>query len=313
MLSEVPDGDAIGKAVDRLLLRADAYNRWPTPIGDLIAAAGLVEPEHSMLSDFVLEQAPAHLQAAIRKLKSGGRLRALLDRKEREVHIDPTITQKGREAFHKLHEVSHDIYPWQKELAYADDDATFSPSIRKLFEWQANQGAAELLFQRGQFTAMARHYTIGMASIVELAGTVGASIHSTFRRFVEVRDSPVAGIVLDTSPRTRSPLSYTRHEVIFSTSWKERFGGIDGWPHVLCAQPYSFVKLADQARTSGQAVAGVLTWPDLRNEQVRLDVELLCNGFKTFALVCVPRRERLRKKRIIVPGPTRDKRALAAR
>jgi len=305
MLSEVPDGDAIDKAVDRLLLKADAYNRWPTPVSDLIAAAGLVEPKHSMLSNLILEQAPAHLQSAIRKLKRGGRLRALLDRKEREVHIDPDITQKGREAFHKLHEVSHDIYAWQRELAYADDDATLAPSMRKIFEWQANQGAAELLFQRGQFATMARQYSTEMASVVELSRNVGASIHATFRRFVEVSQSTVAGVVMDVSPHTRVPLSYTRHEIVFSNSWKEHFGGISGWPRDLREQPYSFVTLADTARSSGSAVRGAFTLPDLRNESVVLDVELYCNRFSIFALIWIPRRERLRKKLIIVSQPVR--------
>lgn len=299
MLSELPDGDAADKEVHRLLLKADAYNRWPTPVGDLVAAAGLVEAKHSMFSDFVLDQAPAHIQSAIRKMRNGGKIRAILDRKEREVHLDPLIAQKGKEAFHKLHEVCHDIYPWQSDLAYADDDMSFAPGIKTLFERQANQGAAELLFQRDRFTDMARNYATDMASVVALSKTVGASIHATFRRFVETRGSAVAGVVLDASPRTRSPLVYARHEALFSALWKERFGGSTSWPSALATEPYTFIKLADNARASAQAVPGTFVLPDLRNEPITLDVELYCNKYNILVLMWVPRREWFRKRVVI--------------
>jgi hypothetical protein len=299
MLSEVPDGKTIGQAADRLLRKADAYGRWPTPVDDLIAAADLVEPDHSMLSNFVLEQAPAHLRGIIRKLS--GRVRAVLDRKEREIHVDPAIQNEGRRSFHKLHEVSHDMFDWQKALGFADDDATLSLSTRKLFEWQANQGAAELLFQRNGFRDLAREYTTSMAAVVELAALVGSSAHATFRRFVEVQEFAVAGVVMDISPCDRDPLAYRRHEVICSESWETQFGGTSAWPKVLRGQPYTFVTSAESARTAGCAVHLNFVLPNLRNEAVSLNAEVYCNQYRFFVLIWVPRREHLRRRRIIVP------------
>jgi hypothetical protein len=300
MLSKVPDGKAIGQAADRLLRKANAYDRWPTPVDDLVAAADLVEPEQSMLSNFVLEQAPTHLRGAIRKLK--GRVRAVLDRKEREIHVDPTIQHEGRLAFLKLHEVSHDIFEWQKALGFADNDATLSPSIRKLFDWQANQGAAELLFQRERFKELAREYTTSMAAVLELASTVGSSAHAAFRRFVEVQDAAVAGVVMDVSPCQRNPVAYRRYEVLCSESWEQRFGGIGSWPIVLRDQPYAFVTAAEQARRAGGTTRGDFVLPDLRNEPVRLNAEVYCNQYRLLVLVWAPRREHLRRRRIIVPA-----------
>jgi len=299
MISEVPDGEAIGQAADRLLRKADAYGRWPTPVDDLIAAADLVEPDHSMLSNFVLEQAPAHLRGIMRKLS--GRVRAVLDRKEREIHVDPTIQSQGRLAFHKLHEVSHDMFEWQKALGFADDDATLSLSTRKLFEWQANQGAAELLFQRNGFRDVAREYTTSMAAVVELAALVGSSAHATFRRFVEVQDFAVAGVVMDISPCAHDPLAYRRHEAICSESWETQFGGTSAWPKVLRGQPYAFVTSAESARTSGSAVHVNFVLPNLRNEPVSVNAEVYCNQYGFLVLIWVPRREHLRRRRIIVP------------
>jgi hypothetical protein len=299
MLSEVPDGKAIGQAADRLLRKADAYGRWPTPVDDLISAADLVEPDHSMLSNFVLEQAPAHLRGIIRKL--GGRVRAVLDRKEREIHVDPSIHNEGRIAFHKLHEVSHDILEWQKALGFADDDATLSPGTRKLFEWQANQGAAELLFQRDRFKEVAREYTTGMATVLELGAMVGSSTHAAFRRFVEVQEFAVAGVVMDVSPCQRDPLAYRRHEVICSESWEAQFGGPGAWPSVLRSLPYAFVSSAEAATTSGVAIRVNFVLPDLRNEPVTLNADVYCNQYVILVLVWIPRREHLRRRRIIVP------------
>lgn len=299
MIDDVPDGEAIAKATHQLLLKADAYGRWPTPVDDIIAAADLVEPQHSMLSNFVLEQAPAHLRRAIRRL--GGKVRALLDRKEREIHIDPTANTEGRVAFLKLHEVSHDIFPWQKELGYADDDAHFSPAIRKVFERQANCGAAELLFQRDTFADLARDYAIGMAGVLDLAHIIGSSAHATLRRFVECHNATIAGVILDPSPCSLDPLGYRRHEVVRSAAWTLRFGS-EYWPTVLRSQPYGFIVSAPEARLSGVAVRSEFSLPSVDNQLVRLHADVYSNHYRLLALIWVPRREVLRHRRIIVPS-----------
>jgi hypothetical protein len=301
MLNDVPRGTDIGEATHRLLLRADAYGRWPTAVGDIVAAAGLIEPRHSMLSDLVLEQAPAHLRRAIRKLR--GKVRALLDRREREIHIDPDARTAGHISYLKLHEVTHDICDWQKEPAYADDDHHLSPAVRKIFEWQANCGAAELLFQRGQFTAIARDYAISMAAVLDLSQTVGASAHATMRRFVECHDAAVAGVVMELSPCSISPLGYRRYEVVHSRAWQQRFG-VACWPRVLYRQPYGFVTTANHARASGVPMRSQFTLPDLNNQPVQLNAEVYCNYYRLLALIWVPRRETLRRRRIIVPSLT---------
>jgi hypothetical protein len=297
MLNNVPRGTDIGEATHRLLLRADAYGRWPTPIDDIVAAAELIEPRHSMLSDLVLEQAPAHLRRAIRKLR--GKVRALLDRKEREIHIDPAARTAGHIAYLKLHEVTHDICDWQKEPGYADDDGNLSPAVKKIFERQANAGAAELLFQRSQFTAMARDYAIGMAAVLDLSQTVGASTHATMRRFAECHNAPVAAVVMESSPCSASPLGYRRCEVVRSQAWQQRFGSAC-WPPVLYRQPYTFITTANQARASGAPVLSQFTLPDLDNQAVQLNAEVHSNYYKLLALIWVPRRETLRRRRIII-------------
>jgi hypothetical protein len=296
MATHLPDERLIEEKTRQLLRRAETRGRFPTPVDDIVAAAGLAQPKESLFSGSVLAEAPSHVRRAIQKLS--GRVRAVLDRRTHEVHVDPGIRSQGRVAFHKLHEVTHEILPWQQELAYADDDATLSPSVHQLFEWEANIGASNLLFQNEYFDDLVRQYQIGIAAIMEIAQTVGASGHATFRRFARVHDGAVAGVVMDLSPCSREPLAYRRHEVVVSDDWTKEFGA--SWPAVLRAQPYTFVHSADQARSSAGAIRTYWALPNLRNETISLDVEVYSNQYEIFVLISKPRRELLRRRTLLV-------------
>lgn len=301
VLRNLESGVEIARLTDDLLRRADAYDRFPTPVEDIVGAARLVEPEHSLLSDFVLAQAPRHLREAVAPLRR--KLRALLDRKAREIHLDPEIEAEAPRRFKRCHEVSHDLYPWQSALGYADDDTTLSFATHNLFEREANQGAAELLFQRDRYRAAASDYAIGIAAIIELADLFGVSIHASFRRFIETHRHAVAGLVLDPSPHTRSPLAYRRYEALQSEAWTRQFGQATSWPAVVRAEPYSFISVAPAARTSPSPPRTAFAMPDLNHEQQTANVELFSNSYRTFVLLWLPRRERLKKQRLLV-SPT---------
>jgi hypothetical protein len=299
MVRNVPDERAIEKHTRELLKRAETKGRFPTPVDDIVEAAGLQQPKESLLNNLVIDDAPLHLRRAMRKMS--GKIRAVLDRKAREVHVDPSIQNTGRVNFKKLHEVSHDIYPWQQALGFADDDATLAPNIKDLFEQEANIGASNLLFQLDYFDDLVDQYKIGHAAILELATNIGASGHATFRRFVSVHKGVVAGVVLDLSPCGVDAVAYRRNEVETSKGWREQFGA-SFWPRVLRPEPYAFVSLAAHARSSGNVVATDFSLPNLRNDMVPLHVELFCNQHKIFALIWKPRREALKRRRIIVPS-----------
>lgn len=294
-----PDEREIGKVTRALLRRADVQGAFPTPVDHIVATAGLELPPESLLSRSVLDEAPAHIRRAISRLS--GRVRAILDRKTREVHVDPSVQNEGRVAFLKLHEVGHDILPWQRELGYADDDATLAPTVRRLFELEASVSASNLLFQHEYFQDLARQYRIGMAAVLDVARVVGASGHATFRRYVCVHDGVVAGVVMDLSPCSSEPLAYRRHEMVTSEAWKRTFGG-RYWPPVLRTPPFTFVARAERARTSSGVVRTDLLLPNLRNEPVRLEAEIYSNQHNLFVLIWKPRREALRRRTILVPS-----------
>jgi hypothetical protein len=296
MLKYLASGKEIARLSEELLQRADAADRWPTPVDDIVEAAVLDEPDEVQDSPFsfaFLSRAPKYLRKAVALIDSG-RIRALLDRRERTVHLDPTIEHEGRRSFLRLHEVSHDRFPWQSELAYADDDSTLAWWTGKLFEQEANQGAAELLFQRERFRKMAADYRIGMAAVSELAGTVGASLRATLRRYAESHSACICGVVLEPSPVQLDPLAFRRREITQSAAWTERFGS--SWPRVLEMGAFPFLEAIGNPLLG---MDGRLTWPDLDCQPVQIHVETVSSRFAVLLLVWVPRREVLKRKRIL--------------
>ena len=298
MLEDLDSGAEIARLTDGLLHRAEAYDRFPTPVEDIVSARRLVEPEHSLLSDFILAQAPRHLREAVAPLRR--KVRALLDRKAREIHLDPNIDNDAQRRFKRCHEVSHDLFDWQRALGYADDDTTLSFATHILFEQEANQGAAELLFQRDRYRDIASDYAIGIAAIVELHEMFGVSIHASFRRFVETHRHPVAGLVLQASPRSTAPLAYRRYEALQSRAWTKQFGPASAWPTVVRAEPFTFLKIAPAARTAPSPPRTTFAFPDLAHKQQIANVEVFSNSYRTFALLWLPRREVLRRRRTLV-------------
>jgi hypothetical protein len=297
MPAEVPDLRDIRKEADRLLTDADARGKLPTPVDDLVAAAGLVRPKRSMLANLVLHEAPEHLRGPMRRLKF--KVQALLDREEREIHLDPSIDHPGQIAFKTLHEVAHDILPWQKELGYADDDATLSLNMRRLFEWQANVGSAELLFQRELFRDMAHEFAIGLGAVFDVAAQFGASRRAGLHRYAETHRAAVAGLVLDHSPAVPGQLVYRRREVVLSRSFEESFGAAQVWPRILRSSPYTFLGECANARATDGSVRTQVILPDTNNVCHQLEVELSSNSYNLLALIWVARRERGRRRVVV--------------
>lgn len=303
MLEDLDSHVDIVRETDRLLRKADAYGRFPTPVPSLIAAADLVEAPDSFLSDSALAEAPAHLRGILRRMR--GKVHALLDRREREVHITAETDHGPQQSFKRLHETAHQIFPWQHVdqglTGFADDAISLSHKATNLFEREANQGAAELLFQRNRFAEMAADYQIGIAPIVELADLFGASKHASFRRYVETHRAAVAGVVLGAAPTSRNPTAFRRYEAMCSPSWTKRFEHPAMWPTTLRTEPFTFV---EQARACGGLGATNGTWRhiNLNNQAALLNVEAMSNSYRTFVLIWPPKRDTFKRRRVLVAG-----------
>jgi hypothetical protein len=274
MLEDLDSAHDIEQCTDTLLKAANAYGRYPTPVDDIVAARGLQESPEFTIDEGILAAMPKRARDLVRRAARG--LRGALDRRERIVHISENITHEGQKRFVKLHEASHDNFPWQQQLIHADNDETLSQTTKILFEQEANQGAAELLFQRGGLAHDAKSLAIGTAAVVHLAQRYGSSLHAAFRRFAETHHEAVQVIRL--SPCPNSDGSYTRYEQVRSAKWSQRFGTSALFPRRLHPTDHPFLAAIDHALDEA---------PLLDRDGLRVDVQIetLNTGYALFVLL----------------------------
>jgi hypothetical protein len=269
----------------RLLLDAAALGRLPTPVNDIVAASNLTEPGESLLSDSAIARAPQYLRVALQSFKH--RIRAVLDRRAREIHVDPDLAIEGRRSFARLHEVAHDVAPWQHELVQADGERELSPDVRALFEREANVGAAQLLFQQGLLGRVAGQYKVGIGTVIDVATTFGATVRATAREYGRSHHEPVMTIVLDLSPLGLDPLRVQRREMTLSKAWGDLFGP-KRLPTVLdlrCA-PW----LADAVATPrGSTGSGTTALRDLGGGPRSVDYEFINTSYQLIGVFSVRR------------------------
>lgn len=297
MLEEVRNNGELAGAAKKLLLLADVREELPTPVDRIVQAAGLAEPAESLLSDEAISQAPAHLMEKMRGLV--GRVMAVLDRQEHEIHIRPEHATTG--AFKRLHEVGHHIIPWQADLAYADDNFSLSAEANALFELEASHVAADLLFQQSLLAQHSASHRTRAKTVIDLSQRFGATIHSTFRRYVESHHRPVAGVVLKVDPVATAPVCFERQEAFCSIPWLGRFSNPRTWPLQLDGVPYAALSLiaADMVEllSLGQAEERVgtrLEWPDLNGELRPMRAEAFTNTYRVFLILTPSKRPILR-------------------
>lgn len=293
MIGDLDNGAEIARHVDRLLRVADVDDQLPTPVDDIVAAAGLAKTNEPVLTESMIALAPKelrkHLRSAARKVVG------LLDRRERVIQVAPT-SSTGRESFITLHEVTHDILPWQRDLQVLGDTAqTLSPTMTLMFEREANQGGAELLFQLDLLKRVAADYPVDMTTAVVLADLFGASIHATFRRWIEDIESPVCGLVLDTT--LGASQRRKRFEHVDSPSWVDQFGS-RRFPSSLPVGSYAFA-----STPNGEGDFDLI---DRDGSPVTLQWQTLTTPYRMFVLLWTPTRgsfisRHRRRPQLVIP------------
>jgi hypothetical protein len=287
MMKPLENLDAIRDVAHTVLRKADAGDRLPTPVDDILTSCGLLESDDYVLSESKIMQAPSNLRKLLRG--AGRKIRGALDRKERIIHVSPSVEVPSQRQFVRCHEAMHDALPWQRDLmVLGDTSLTLAPDVEFVFEREANQGGAELLFQLDLLARVARDYLTDITTPVRLAGMFGASIHATFRRWIEDHHKPVCGLVLDPKPITTSPLTFRRFELVESESWQHQYG-LNRFPRQLISSRYSFVgNLASEQLGQVDAHWG---FTDRNGEMTTVRVQSFCNTYRTFVLIWPPTRE----------------------
>lgn len=301
MLRDLDNATDIVETVDTLLRSADVNERLPTPVDDIVAAAELIEADDYVLSESKIREAPKALRRFLQSARN--KIRGVLDRREKVIHVSDSVTNDARRDFIRLHETFHHAARWQRELLFGDTDITLAPSIDLRFEREANQGAAELFFQRTLFERVARDYPVDISTPAELHALFGPSFHATFRRWIETHEHALMGVALDPQPLSTAPVRFRRYELIESTKWRRQFGHTRLPRRVVSERNLPFlVEIA--ASPVDVTDLGELAWADVNGRRRDLRVQSLGTPYRTFVLMWLPQRERtvarLRRKADVV-------------
>ena len=200
--STLDPGDlrAVEKRAHALLDRADAWNRFPVPVEDILSTARVrIAPTNAF--------DPAAIMAYIqgKALDTGRRMKraiskvfGLYDAEEAIIHVDSNVVE-AKQTFLTLHETGHHDIPAHRKMfgLFQDCSLTLDPRIADQFEREANNFARFLLFKGPTFAKHAADCSFGIKTPINLAKKYGASIYAATREFARTNDRPCVVFVLD--------------------------------------------------------------------------------------------------------------------
>lgn len=219
---------AIEKRARKLLDRASAWDRFPTPIEDIIAAAQLkVAPTSIFDPARIIAYMRGKTVDAAHHVKSAlSKVLGLYDSDERVIHIDHTVVE-GKKNFLKLHETGHHEIPTHKKAFrfFQDCDKTLAPETADLFEREANNFARFALFQGDKYKEQAADCAFEIKTPIKLAKAFGASIYASAREFARTNARACVIYVLEPIQYAEGVgASATVRRIEPSPAFKQQFG-----------------------------------------------------------------------------------------
>jgi Zn-dependent peptidase ImmA (M78 family) len=198
---------AIEARARQLLDRAAAWDRFPTPIDDILAAARVrVAPTSifdatsilAYLKDKAARAAAGLVDAALNIKSAISKVFGLYDGHEELIHIDETVGET-KQNFLKLHETAHHDLPTHRKTfrIFEDCEKTLAPEIADQFEREANNFARFALFQGDGYARLAADCALEIKSPMKLAKRFGASIYASSREFARTHHRACVVYVLE--------------------------------------------------------------------------------------------------------------------
>lgn len=172
------------------LLHEAAATRLPTDEGKILDFLDLKQLSFDFMHE--VDFLPKHQGKT-------AEIRAALSINDRLVVTQSGLSEK-RKRFGIFHEIGHFILAEHWDL-FTDTDATLSWFNKVRMEREANEIAAELLFQGSRFTEESLNAATSIRTVLEVAPLYGASYESALRRYTERHVLPVALAVFDKVPR----------------------------------------------------------------------------------------------------------------
>jgi Zn-dependent peptidase ImmA (M78 family) len=191
---------AVERRARQLLDRASVWERFPTPIDDILAAARLqVAPVSIFDPARILAFVKTKTADAATRIKSAiSKMFGLYDAEESVIHIDHTV-KESKQTFLKLHETGHHEIPTHKKAFrfFQDCEKTLSPETADLFEREANNFARFALFQGDGYAKLAADCAFEIKTPIKLAKKFCASVYASAREFARTNTKACLVYILE--------------------------------------------------------------------------------------------------------------------
>lgn len=193
---------AVEERARQLLSRADAWDRFPVPIDDILAAANVRMAPSSLFDPVAIlsylrgkaTEAGARIKSAIAKVIG------IYDAAESLIHIDElAVKSKSKKIFLTLHETAHHDLPVHRKTFrfFQDCEQTLAPEISEQFEREANNFARFALFKGDTYAKFAADCGLDIKTPISLAKKFGASNYASAREFARTNHRACAVYVLE--------------------------------------------------------------------------------------------------------------------
>ncbi len=190
----------------KLLDRGDAWDRFPTPIADLLEAAKLQVAPTSMFDPAsIVSYIKSKTSDVAHRIKSAiSKVFGLYDSHESVIHIDDSLGE-SKQNFLKLHETGHHEIPKHRKLfsIFQDCEKTLAPETADLFDREANNFARYVLFQGDTFFRYAADCPFSLRTPMNLAKKFGASVYASAREYARTNHRACVVYILE-------PIEYVR-------------------------------------------------------------------------------------------------------
>lgn len=191
---------AVEEQAHRLLDRADAWDRYPVPVNDILFAAKVrVAPNSAFDPAAIVSYIKGKAADTSARIKSAiSKVFGLYDAAEAVIHIDNTVVE-AKQTFLKLHETGHHDMPWHRKMFrfFQDCKKTLAPDVADQFEREANNFARFLLFKGSTFAERAADCPFEIKTPITLARKFGASAYAAAREFARTNPRACVVFVLD--------------------------------------------------------------------------------------------------------------------
>lgn len=266
--------------LETLLVEAGTSRELPTNEKKLLGFLGLEQLSFDFMHELDFLDTPE---------KPDGELRAALHMGERVVATQTGMPEQ-RKRFSVFHEIAHCVLPEHHAKLFVDTDKTLSWWAKVRLEREANQFAADLLFQGKLFAEEAIASPISVNTALALAPKYGASYEASLRRYAETHVLPCAVIVFDKVARNEESYveedDYKLQYTITSAPFRKLY-----FSGVRMAEETSKAKEIyhpNQAWSIGKIFEKELVIDGGGSEKLRFETEVFSNGYKIFQFLKRP-------------------------